>query len=158
PSAPRPEAMATADASLTLRALARLLSYPDERLRAALVELRDAIHAERAISPARIAELDALVDQLRGLDPLECESRYVEVFDRGRATSLHLFEHVHGDSRDRGPAMVDLARTYASTGLYLDDGELPDYLPVVLEFASTRPAQEARSFLGETTHILNVIF
>ncbi len=150
--------MAVQTASLTLRALARLLSYPDARLREGLQELRGAIYSEQALPLARIAEIDALIGQLAGQDPLESEARYVECFDRGRATSLHLFEHVHGDSRDRGPAMVDLAGTYASTGLFLGEGELPDYLPVVLEFASTRPAPEARAFLGETTHILNAIF
>ena len=73
-------------------------------------------------------------------------------------TSLHLFEHVHGDSRDRGPAMIDLAQTYEKAGLYLAPGELPDYLPVVLEFVSTQPPREARAFLGEMAHILNAIF
>jgi nitrate reductase molybdenum cofactor assembly chaperone NarJ/NarW len=65
---------------------------------------------------------------------------------------------VHGDSRDRGPAMIDLAQTYEKAGLFLAPGELPDYLPVALEFASTQPPQEAKAFLGETAHILCVIF
>jgi len=82
----------------------------------------------------------------------------VDLFDRGRSTSLHLFEHVHGDSRDRGPAMIDLTKTYEAAGLYLAPGELPDYLPVVLEFASTQPPAQARAFLGEMTHILNAVF
>ena len=77
------------------------------------------------------------------------EAAYVELFDRGRATSLHLFEHVHGDSRDRGPAMIDLQRTYEQAGLVSRRDELPDYLPVMLEFASTQPPREARAFLGE---------
>lgn len=150
--------MDSRNASLTLRSIARLLSYPDAQLRAGLPGLRDAIRSENALSPARTDEIDALITQLASQDPLDLEARYVDCFDRGRATSLLLFEHVHGDSRDRGPAMVDLGRTYASAGLFLADGELPDYLPVVLEFASTRPPREAREFLGETTHILNVIF
>jgi len=65
---------------------------------------------------------------------------------------------VHGDSRDRGPAMIDLAQTYEKAGLYLAPGELPDYLPAVLEFVSTQPPQEARSFLGEMAHIFNAVF
>ena len=85
-------------------------------------------------------------------------ANYVELFDRGRATSLHLFEHVHGDSRDRGPAMIDLAQTYEKAGLFLAPDELPDYLPVVLEFVSTQPPREARAFLGEMAHIFNAIF
>ncbi len=86
------------------------------------------------------------------------QARYVETFDRGRATSLHLFEHVHGDSRDRGPAMIDLAQTYEKAGLFLSPEELPDHLCVVLEFASTQPPQVAQSFLGEVAHLLNAIF
>jgi nitrate reductase delta subunit len=89
---------------------------------------------------------------------MEVEARYVETFDRGRATSLHLFEHVHGDSRDRGPAMVDLAQTYEKAGLMMSPDELPDHLCVVLEFASTQPPKLAADFLGEMEHILTAIF
>ena len=142
----------------TLRALARLLAYPDDQLRSELGLLVDAIDEEAALPAARRAELRALAIGLQRLDPMEIESRYVETFDRGRATSLHLFEHVHGDSRDRGPAMIDLAQTYEKAGLFLSPEELPDHLGVVLEFASTQPHQVAKSFLGEVAHILNAIF
>ena len=93
----------------------------------------------RAPQASRLAELDALADRLCAAPACACEAEYVELFDRGRRTALHLFEHVHGDSRDRGQAMVDLAQTYERAGLLLAPGELPDYLPVVLEFASTQP-------------------
>jgi nitrate reductase delta subunit len=142
----------------TLRVLARLLGYPDAALRDRLAEMRDALHAERALSESRLAELDALIARLAQTPVLDVESDYVELFDRGRATSLHLFEHVHGDSRERGPAMIDLAQTYEKAGLYLAEGELPDFLPVVLEFTSTQPPREARAFLGEMAHIFNAIF
>lgn len=145
-------------ATLTLRVLARLLSYPDAELRAHLGEMQAALAQEHALGPARLAELEALVRSLVTRDPIDMEADYVQLFDRGRSTSLHLFEHVHGDSRDRGPAMIDLAQTYEKAGLYLAEGELPDYLPVVLEFVSTQPAKEARAFLGEMAHILNAIF
>jgi nitrate reductase delta subunit len=142
----------------TLRVLAHLLRYPDDALRAHLGELRDALLAERALGTGRLAELDALIDLLARTPALRSEADYVELFDRGRRTALHLFEHVHGDSRDRGPAMVDLAQTYERAGLRLADGELPDYLPVVLEFASTQPERQAREFLREIAHIVRVIF
>lgn len=145
-------------ASRSLRVLARLLSYPDSGLRSHWSSMREVLHSERAITPGRLAELDALMDELSGADPLDAEAAYVNLFDRGRATSLHLFEHVHGDSRDRGPAMIDLAQTYDKAGLYLAPGELPDYLPVVLEFVSTQPSREARAFLSEMAHIFNAIF
>lgn len=144
--------------SRSLRVLAALLGYPDAQQRAHLPEMRALLRQEGALSPARLAELDALAEALRRADPLEAEAGYVELFDRGRPTALHLFEHVHGDSRERGPAMVDLGRTYEAAGLVLVEGELPDYLPAVLEFVSTQPARQARAFLGEMAHIFNAIF
>jgi nitrate reductase delta subunit len=99
-------------ATKTLRVLAHLLSYPDAELRAHLPELQTALHDERALGGARLAELDALITRLSRRRPLDVEADHVELFDRGRGTALHLFEHVHGDSRDRGPAMVDLCQTY----------------------------------------------
>ncbi|MBI5277203.1 MAG: nitrate reductase molybdenum cofactor assembly chaperone [Burkholderiales bacterium] len=144
--------------SYTLRALARLLGYPDAELRALVPALVDAINTEAALPAARRGEIQALAASMRQCDPIEVESRYVELFDRGRRTSLHLFEHVHGDSRDRGPAMIDLVKTYEQAGLYLGDNELPDHLCVVLEFASAQPPAVAREFLGEIVHILQAIF
>lgn len=141
----------------TLRALAWLLRYPDAELRAVADELRAALREEAALDAARLADLDGLIDRLRA-GGMRAEAEYVELFDRGRRTSLHLFEHVHGDSRDRGQAMVDLAQTYERAGLRFLPGELPDYLPAVLEFASTQPPAQAREFLRETVHIVQVIF
>ena len=142
----------------SLRVLAALLGYPDAPMRRHLPEMRELLHAEHALSASRLDELDALIDTLRRADPLEAEGHYVELFDRGRGTSLHLFEHVHGDSRERGPAMIDLGQTYEKAGLILTEGELPDYLPAVLEFVSTQPVREAKAFLGEMAHIFNAIF
>ena len=144
--------------SITLRVLAALLGYPDAAMRAHLPEMRELLSAEDAVSPARREEIGRLMNLLQRADPLAIEAAYVEIFDRGRATSLHLFEHVHGDSRDRGPAMIDLGETYAKAGLILTSTELPDYLPAVLEFVSTQPPREARAFLSEIAHILNAIF
>jgi len=142
----------------TLRALAWLLRYPDAEVRAALPELRRALHDDAALESGRRAELDALMDRLGGAGAMRTEAEYVELFDRGRRTALHLFEHVHGDSRDRGPAMVDLAQTYERAGLLFAPSELPDYLPAVLEFASTQPSGQAREFLREIAHIVRTIF
>ncbi len=146
------------NASISLRVLARLLAYPDAALRSDLSDMRAALHANKSIAAARVTELDALMTGLTNGNPFENEAHYVEVFDRGRATSLHLFEHVHGDSRDRGPAMIDLTQTYGKAGLFLAPGEMPDYLPVLLEFVSTQPPREARAFLSEMAHIFNAIF
>lgn len=144
--------------SISLRVLARLLSYPDTALQSDLTDMQSALHLEKALAPERLNELSALINQLANGDPLDNESQFVELFDRGHATSLHLFEHVHGDSRERGPAMIDLVQTYEKAGMYLSPDEMPDYLPVVLEFVSTQPPKEARAFLGEMAHIFNAIF
>lgn len=147
--------------ALALRVLARLIDYPDRALREGLPELRATLRAARAagarLTSERLAELDALIDAIAGADALDAEAEYVRVFDSARASALHLFEHVHGDSRERGQALVDLRRSYEEVGLGLAPDELPDYLPVVLEFASTQPPVEACSFLGELVHILNAI-
>ena len=142
----------------SLRALARLLAYPDAQLRSELDALLQVLDDEAVVPASRRAELKTLAHSLQRQDSLTAEARYVETFDRGRATSLHLFEHVHGDSRDRGPAMIDLAQTYEKAGLFLAPEELPDHLGVVLEFASTQPPALAKAFLGEMAHILNAIF
>lgn len=154
PSAAR---IARQPGAATLRVLSALLTYPDAALRGFYAEFGALLAADAVLSRSRRAEIDAFVQQLMRMDALEAESAYVELFDRGRATSLHLFEHVHGDSRDRGQAMIDLGETYAKAGLLLNEDELPDYLPAVLEFASTQPAQGAKAFLDEIAHLLNAI-
>lgn len=146
--------------TLSCRVLARLLDYPSDETRALLPQLLQALEHEQTLSPQRLREVQALVARLArpGAEgAFAVQAFYVDSFDRGRATSLHLFEHVHGDSRERGPALIDLARTYEAGGMFFDAAELPDYLPVVLEFASTQPVETARAFLGELSHILNAI-
>ena len=141
----------------TLRVCAVLLSYPELELLSALPELSAALHAERLLPRAVQAELEGLIEEL-GSEPLTAsQERYVALFDRSRALSLHLFEHVHGESRDRGQAMVDLATMYRTRGLAVGGHELPDYLPAFLEFASLLPAPESRGLLGESADILRAL-
>jgi len=142
----------------TLRVLGRLLCYPAPEMRAHFDEMLGALRRERALSDARLSELEALIAGIERESAIDGEADYVQLFDGGRSTSLHLFEHVHGDSRDRGPAMIDLAQTYERAGLYLRAGEMPDHLPVVLEYASTQPPAAACALLTEMAHILNRIF
>jgi len=137
------------------RILATMLCYPGAELGQALPQLVRALRDQGALPAQRLERLEALAEEIATGDPYEIEARYVQLFDRGRSTSLHLFEHVHGDSRDRGQAMVDLLETYARAGLDLDARELPDFLPVALEFASTQPPKVANAFVGEFAHILN---
>lgn len=141
----------------TLRACAALLAYPEAELLAALPELADAIDVERLLPRGARAELKGLIEEL-GREPLSAsQERYVSLFDRSRALSLHLFEHVHGESRDRGQAMVDLASMYEGRGLAVDGHELPDYLPAFIEFASLQSGPEARGLLGEAADVLRAL-
>lgn len=134
--------------------LAALLEYPDAALVEALPEARARLRAERALSHDVRAGLERFFDYCAGRDLVTLQENYVALFDRGRATSLYLFEHVHGESRDRGQAMVDLLQMYERHGLYLGANELPDYLPVFLEYLSRLPVKEARALLAETAQIL----
>ena len=142
----------------TLRVLAALLGYPDQALRRHLDDMLNALDQEQALGAERLVELRRFIRLLQSRPGLDSEAVYVELFDRGRGTSLHLFEHVHGDSRDRGPAMIDLVQTYEQAGLLLGENELPDFLPVVLQYASTQPPKQARAFLSEFAHIMQAIF
>jgi nitrate reductase delta subunit len=141
----------------TLKALAALLTYPDPELRSALPEIVAAIREEGALPRANITALAGLAEEISGRDPLVAEEAYVSLFDRGKSTSLNLFEHLHGESRDRGSAMVDLKLTYERAGFRLSAKQLPDYLPVLLEFLSARPAKEAREMLVDCAHIVRSI-
>ncbi len=142
---------------LALKALAALLSYPTPELQQALGEVRNAIAAERRVKRDDRERVDALIAQLAASDAIDLQETYVGLFDRGRATSLNLYEHVHGDSRDRGQAMVDLVNIYRNAGLAPASGELPDYLPVLLEYLSTRPYAEVREMLSDCAHLLRAI-
>jgi nitrate reductase delta subunit len=143
--------------ALTFRALALLLSYPNEDVQARASAAMDAIEAE-ALVPAPIRRaLGRLALRLASEDILALQEDYVWLFDRTRSLSLNLYEHVHGESRERGQAMVALIELYRSKGLELSGGELPDHLPVFLEFLSTLPDAEAASLLGEAGHVIAAI-
>ncbi len=141
----------------TLKLLAVLLSYPSEEMVTALPEIARRLGAEPALRGATQDELAGLLAELKREDLLDLQERYVAQFDSGRATSLHLFEHVHGDSRDRGQAMVDLNALYRRSGFVLAVNELPDYLPALLEYLATRPAAEVHDLLEDCVHILRAV-
>jgi len=136
------------------KALSALLSYPTEELRQALPEIAEVIRGSTLLALRQREELLELIAELSEGDLFAAEERYVDLFDRGRALSLNLFEHLHGDGRDRGKAMVELKRLYAAAGLELSTRELPDFLPVILEYLSCRDLREAREILGECAPIL----
>lgn len=139
-----------------LKLLSVLLDYPQDALWAHGEELRAACLDPDMAVPRR-SELVAFVDQLFSMEPMEAQERWLALFDRGRSMSLMLFEHIHGESRDRGQAMVDLVETYRRAGFEMAAQELPDYLPLLLEFLAHRPAEEVRDWLQHSGHILELL-
>lgn len=138
-----------------LRALAALLSYPTAAMIEALPALRQALAADAAMAPA-MPGLAALLDHYAGHDLLDLEEEHVALFDRSRGLCLNLFEHVHGDSRERGPAMIELNGIYAAAGLEPAAGELPDYLPMLLEYAAVAPTEGAE-LLANAAPVLDLL-
>lgn len=141
----------------SLRVLARLLDYPTADHQAAAGEMIEALFAEPRLGGGLKRRLMAWCQEMADGDLLELQAEYVALFDKGRSTSLLLFEHVHGESRDRGQAMVDLMAEYEAAGFELDARELPDYLPLFLEYLSTRSEDEIGRWLGEIRHILALL-
>ena len=139
---------------LIFKAFSAVLSYPTGEMRQALPEIAEAVCTSPIVAARERHALLALIDEIGEGNLLAAEESYVDLFDRGRALSLHLFEHLHGDGRDRGAAMVDLKALYAAAGFELTASELPDYLPVVLEYLSLRDMTEARELLADCATIL----
>lgn len=141
----------------TLKAISLLLSYPTRELQGAMSEIGGVLASDSRLTAAARRGLRPLVDALRDDDIYDLEEKYVMLFDRSRTLSLNLFEHVHGESRDRGGAMVSLIETYRDGGFEPNTSELPDHLPVLLEFLSTRPFAEVQDTLADAAHIFEAL-
>ena len=141
----------------TLKVLSALLCYPQADMQAALGEMADVLDREKLLPERERRALRAFMNRLERTDLMELQERYVATFDRGRALSLHLFEHVHGQSRDRGQAMVDLLEVYRRHGFELDARELPDYIPLFLEYLAQRPMGEALDMLADAMHVMALL-
>lgn len=137
----------------TLKCLSVLLGYPSDALKAAAPEIGDALRAEGALPAAALQALQPLLQRLASEDLLELQATYSEVFDASRPLSLHLFEHVHGESRERGQALIDLTQQYAARGYLIANNELADFLPLFLEFLSVLDPPEAKDWLARPAHV-----
>jgi nitrate reductase delta subunit len=140
-----------------LKIISALLDYPDAELLEGRRELINELRSDPFLDGSQKEALIEFTDQLYTSDLLDLQEEYVGLFDRGRSISLLLFEHVHGESRDRGQAMVDLMAVYEKQGFMIGQRELPDYIPLFLEFLSVRPEQEVRQWLTEVSHILALL-
>lgn len=141
----------------SLKVVARLLDYPDAQVQAHINDLCEAIAAAAELPLTTKDQLLALIHEIYGTDLLDAQENYTHVFDYGRALSLLLFEHVHGESRDRGQAMVDLMALYEANGFAINVRELPDYIPLYLEYLSHRPPAVAKEGLADIAHILGLL-
>lgn len=141
----------------TLKALSLVLSYPTLELQAAMAEIGGVLAADSRLTAASRRSLGTLTEMLRDSDIYKLEECYVALFDRSRTLSLNIFEHVHGESRDRGGAMVSLVEMYREAGFDPATAELPDHLPVLLEFLATRPGSEAGELLADMAHVLEAL-
>ncbi|WP_219895072.1 nitrate reductase molybdenum cofactor assembly chaperone [Aquisediminimonas profunda] len=140
--------------TMTFKILSALMQYPSAELQAAVPEMRQLLADEGLLSSAQCMALEPLFAQISAADLLEIQENYTDLFDRGRAHSLYLFEHVHGESRDRGQAMVDLRERYLDAGLEPVSNELPDFLPQFLEYCSVLPLADALEKLSEPGLVL----
>ena len=141
----------------TLKALSLILSYPTRELQQAMPEISAVLASDTRLTAAARRALRPLAEELSTRDIYDLEEQFVLLFDRSRTLSLNLFEHVHGESRDRGGAMVSLVETYREGGFDPVTSELPDHLPVLLEFLATRPFAEARDTLADAAHIFEAL-
>ena len=141
----------------TLKAMSLILSYPTPELQSAMAAIGGVVASDTRLTAATRRALRPVMEELRSRDIYDLQERYVMLFDRSRTLSLNLFEHVHGESRDRGGAMVSLLETYRAAGYEPDTTELPDHLPLLLEFLSMRPFPEAQDILADAAHILKAL-
>lgn len=141
----------------TFKVLGLLLSYPQAEWLAHLDECEQLLVDEALLPKKHLRRVLAFSAELKAADIYTLQEAYVSTFDRGRAHCLHLFEHIHGESRDRGQAMVNLADAYAEKGFFINQAELPDYIPLFLEFLSLCPTDEAVALLGEPIDIVATI-
>jgi nitrate reductase molybdenum cofactor assembly chaperone NarJ/NarW len=141
----------------TFKALSALLTYPTAELQQASGEISEVVEKETALPSGVRGQLHSLLTELTTSDLYDLQERYVLLFDRTRTLSLHMFEHVHGESRDRGQAMIDLKSQYEQHNLFMSAAELPDFVPLFLEYLSLLPAREASDMLGQPAHIFAAI-
>lgn len=141
----------------TLKALSLILCYPNRELQAAMPEIGGVLASDTRLTAAARRALRPLIEELSRRDIYDLEEQFVLLFDRSRTLSLNLFEHVHGESRDRGGAMVSLIETYRADGFEPATSELPDHLPILLEYLATRPFAEAQETLADAAHIFEAL-
>ncbi len=142
---------------ITFKALGALLDYPSAEMHASLSAIEAALAEERTLGEQELLDVRHFICDLESRDLLDLQERWINLFDRSKRLALHLYEHSHGESRDRGQAMVNLALTYRMNGFELAAAEMPDYLPLFLEFLSVIPEVHARRYLTDAIEIIEAL-
>lgn len=142
---------------ISFKALGALIDYPTLELQAAADEIEQALAEERALPAAELESVGAFISRVRASDVMDLQEYWIGLFDRSKRLALHLYEHSYGESRDRGQAMVNLAMTYRMNGFELNAAEMPDYLPLFLEFLSVIPEVHARRYLTDAIEIIEAL-
>ncbi|MBP6117046.1 MAG: nitrate reductase molybdenum cofactor assembly chaperone [Neisseriaceae bacterium] len=140
--------------NLIFKLISTLLCYPTDTQQAALADLRAAV-ATVPVLKEHASSFDKVLDYLESRELITLQEEYVAYFDRNRSHALYLFEHLHGEDRDRGSAMVDLLEAYRGHGFDISANELPDYLPLLLEFMAQVDETVALSMLSDAIHVIN---
>ena len=141
----------------TLKILGFLMTYPQDHHKEVLEECAQFLRSEQWLSENAIKGIEEFLQERKTRDLLDLQEDYVDLFDRTPSLSLHLFEHIHGDSRDRGQALVDLLKVYEDAGLFMTSEETPDYLPLFAEYVSILPHKEASETIGSIVNILSAL-
>lgn len=139
-----------------LSVISRLMDYPDADIlehEEAMLSIIDASELSLELKD----KLEAFLETNLQKDLMDWQAEYGAQFERGRSLGLWLFEHVHGESRDRGQAMVDLVNVYREAGLEISQHELPDYIPMFLEFLATQGKENAQHWIKDVEHILGLL-
>ena len=142
---------------LTIKALGALLHYPQQELIEALDDIQQIINTESLLSPEQISALGRCIAGMRNQALLDLQEQYVQLFDTNPKHALYLFQHLYGDTPQRGPALADLIGMYRDYGYQPTAKELPDYLPLYCEFAAQFPQAEARVLLGRALPVLELM-
>ncbi len=135
----------------TYKILSLLLDYPDQEIYESLPLIDEMATEDAFLNEDELNDLHLFITACSKLSLEEWQMYYVNIFDMSKKINLYIFDHIYGDSRERGQAMVDLKEMYESRGYELTSNELPDYIPVFLEYLSFLKDEE------KTIHLLNEI-
>lgn len=137
--------------------LSVLLDYPERDLIESLPEIKALLNEDPDVEESERSILQAFLSRVEGKSLLDLQQEYVSTFDMSAEHSLHLTHHLFGDDKNRGPALIDLGELYKDYGVEVTTNELPDYLPLVLEFAAYLDGNEATVFLSDAKKVFSVL-